>query len=747
MRRALTSFISTVGVIGLLSAGALTAGSRAAEACPNEAFRTGYSAALPDCRAYELVSPPGLQPYFETFGEIRNISFGTAEVGAEVGITASQSSSSSKIAFFSIVAEPGALTDGPDYLSSRSEENGEARWTTKNLIPPQSPEVTVGCLPYMIAWSANLERGILADGYNQPSSNCGTDEPELVPGEPREGRQNLFLRDTASNTYQLLNQAGLAGEPANATYQSGSSDLGIVVFSEEGNVGPEKYYVWAGGTVDRPLTVLPNGSVADGAIADAVATGNALTNDHAVAPDGSRVEFTAEGDLYSRLNPGEPQSAFDEAGECDEPTKACTIELDSSENAGPGGGGVFEGASGQDGDVVYFTDENQLTSDSTASAGAPDLYEYDFRKPFGERLTDLTVDQNLGEHADVLGYIGSNETGPAGEYVYFIAAGVLASNPNSIGAHAATGLPNLYMAHEGATTFVATLSQAGDFCDWENRCMTGRVSANGRYLGFDSLEELTGLSNVDANTAESDQEIYLYDEEANLLSCASCGTTGAPPIAPASIRQAEHVSVNDSAIVLSPQRNVSNSGQVFFDTPNPLLPGARNGRDLFSQSNVYEYEHGQLYLLSSGTAESSSFFYEATAAGEDAYLVTTQALAPGGNPVSTSLYDAKVDGGSQPPPSSPEPCSGETCSGPQAPGTQPPPAISSASLFGQGNLEPAVSKPAAARSLTSAQKLAKALKSCRAKRNKRKRGVCEERARKRYGPLLKKSAKTNRRGK
>jgi hypothetical protein len=748
MRRALTSFISTVGVAGLLSAGALTvaAPSASAEACPNQGFRVSYSAALPDCRAYELVSPPNVQPYFTTFGQIQNVTFGAAIIGEELGTFASASSIDSGIAFFSTFAPPGSTTDGPYYLSSR----GAGGWSTQNVVPPQSTEVSEACLPYTIDWSANLERGILADGFKSLANTCGADEPELVPGEPR-GAQNLFLRDSATGTFQLIDQSPLNGKPETALFQTGSSDLGIVLFSETAKLTPEAptgtdYYVWAGGSVDRLLTILPNGQAVEGKIPDAAVPGPITTSptfNHALAPDGSRAEFTAGGDLYSRQNPGAPQSALNGSEECEEPSNACTVQIDSSETAQPGGGGEFAGASGTGGEVVYFTDTNQLTADSTATAGEPDLYEYDFRKSAGERLTDLTVDQNAGEHADVLGYVGTNETGAPGEFVYFVANGVLASNQNTTGSLATTGEPNLYMAHAGAISYIATLNAETDSCDWENICISARVSPNGKYVGFNSLEQLTGFNNLDAVSGQTDQEIFLYEGDAEDLTCASCGPNGAQPTAPASIKLPEGEFVF-TPIPLYPQHAVSNNGQVFFDTQTPLAPAARNGL-----SNVYEYEHGQLNLLSSGTAESPSYFYDASVDGGDVYLITAQALAPGGSSAELSIYDARVGGGTPALPVAPEPCSGEACSGVQSIAPRSP-AISSASIAGSGNLEPAVSKPAI-RSLSSAQKLAKALKSCRAKRNKHKRGVCEAQARKRYRPQLKKlkkSAKTiNRRGK
>ena len=128
--------LAVLASLSSLVAGAVVGGpvALAAGACPNEQLRVGFSAALPECRAYELVSESGTDPYFETFGNrgTENIIQGAADVGYVQGAVASVDGE--KISYFSTSAPPEALTYGPYYLATRGPDG----WATEDVIPRQS---------------------------------------------------------------------------------------------------------------------------------------------------------------------------------------------------------------------------------------------------------------------------------------------------------------------------------------------------------------------------------------------------------------------------------------------------------------------------------------------------------------------------------------------------------------------------------------------------------------------------------
>ncbi len=254
------------------------------------------------------------------------------------------------------------------------------------------------------------------------------------------------------------------------------SGLGLTPESTEGGI-----FEWADGSLKR-VSVGPKGELLRG--------GEIEMARNAISNDGTRVIWSVDDDSgYSGY------ALF----ERDMITGKTVLISD----------GRYQAAS-SDGSKVFFTNG--------------DLYECEVIERGGElecRLSDLAPG---GEVQDVLG------VSEDGSYVYFVGQGVLTSVENSEQAKAVPGGENLYVYHDGTTTFIATLSEAdGPSFSLELKRSTARVSPNGLWLAFMSQQNLTGYDTHDALREGSDEEVYLYDASTNRLVCPSCEQTGALP--------------------------------------------------------------------------------------------------------------------------------------------------------------------------------------------------------------------------
>jgi hypothetical protein len=246
-----------------------------------------------------------------------------------------------------------------------------------------------------------------------------------------------------------------------------------------------------------------------------------------------------------------------------------------------------------------------------------------------------------------------------------------------------------------------------------------------------SDRSLTGYDNHDVASGVSDEEIFLYDAMANSgeggLVCASCDPTGArphgilaqqsrgkPPLVDGQEALngewlAANVPVWVSALYQS--RYLSDSGRLFFNSSDALVPSDTNGTE-----DVYEYEPagvgdcstgsgvfsvrsgGCVDLISSGTSVEESAFVDASEDGDDVFFVTSARLAAQDTDSVFDVYDARVDGGfpvPQPPPA----CEGDACQSPVAAPNDPTPG--SLTYQGPGNPGPllAVKKTSKKRAL------------------------------------------------
>jgi DNA-binding beta-propeller fold protein YncE len=718
-----------------------SAGGGVSESCPNEQRRVEqpYGLKLPDCRAYEMVSPVetvGFDATVTSAGQVRASEDKEQEAEGEAATPAITYASRGSF------AEPHGSGIENQVLSRRNVEDG--RWETRSITVPDehdhNAEEQVGYVG--VFFTPELTQGLTATAAAGLSS------------EAPEGLHELYLADLTDGPgpYQLVSQLPPSEEEYAKPYEIGpgvyplgaSSDLTHVVFATESppNIGPlrewvaghvvfvgvsNKDEVWTGAEVGNNPSLNKNVRLEQGS-ADVW---------RAVSEDGSRVIFNYSGELYARVNAEQPQSPMKELGqpseECEDPADACTVKLSAR-------AAQYVGASTDDSKIFYIENE--------------DLYEYEL--PIGDvagHPTDLTPGGKVQ---------GVTQISEDGSYVYFVANGVLGdaaadgATPGNCGVNKhreSTGTAcNLYVSHEGGTpAFIATLS-AGDSSDWQEG--PGGDSAvlapgapdvaGGARLAFTSGESLTGYDNRDAATGQPDTEVYLYDAETGALVCASCNPSGARPVGSASLATGQYSGLSSSGAPGASNyrpRDLLADGELFFDSSDALVPHASDGRQ-----NVYEYEDGYVYAISNVAGGQESSFLDASADGQDVFFASADKLLPEDTGDNVAVWDARKDGGFPVNVSAPACTTAEACraASPPVPGVfgAPP----SATFSGPGNAPtppPAVVKP---KPLTRAQKLAAALKGCHKDKKKSKRIKCEKQARSKYG-AAKKSSKSKRGGK
>lgn len=628
--------------------------------CANEAFRTGASAALPDCRVYEQVSPA------EKGG-------GNA-VPSNLGLPAQAAPDGGVLAYLGYAPFPGSVSSTPlfaAHLSARSEHG----WTTSELTPPKTSAGPGGTYFVEYAFSEDLAASVVDSPLQELA-------PNATPGI-----YNLFLRD-AAGAYSLINTLPPL-EPPSATcpsflepncylfvdvntFAGASSSFERVIFESTarylpgGTAEPSLYEsaLESGQRVVRLVGYMPNGEVAgEGSAAGggSIAEVGAYRRDgrlaHAISSDGSHVVFEAPANGAETYET--PQKGMTEVYDRIEHTK--TLELSAPapgvKPSHPSAAPARYWDASSNGSRVFFTSSAALTTASNTGEGAgEDLYEYDLQAPPTSALRDLSVDPGEAAGARVLGVLGVSEDG---EYVYFAAEGALAPG-------AVAGQPNVYLeqGHQ-APVLVATLS-ASDARDWtatpsaEGAQLASYVAPDGHHLAFASFASLptanfgSEYDNRDRAGGLADSEVYEYTAPgaeggaSGTLDCASCGLGEGLPTGDALL----------GGTGASTGANKGGSGTPFHQ---PRALSADGGRLFFTAPDgegdraVYEYERdgegscaetgGCQFALAIPPPGGEDMFLDASANGDDVFIATTARLAASDGDELVDVYDVRVGGG------------------------------------------------------------------------------------------------------
>jgi hypothetical protein len=689
---------------------ALAAGDANQPTCPPETESSaGFRSFMPDCRAYELVTPPYTQG--ATVEPVSVSVDGSRLIGKSLGDFAGAESyefnsfyefTRTAAGWSTVAIDPPAsdprfpsfeyFTASADLTETLWEADGELYVRQE---PPGAPArfAAVGPTGAFAGASSDLDHVVIA---RWPG--------ELFPGDQTTSGKSLYEYVGSENTEPRLvgvhNNGPLEGSP----YVNEGAQLISECGTEPGSAGSQDTYNAISPIGDTVFFTALHGSCAEPALNELYA----------------RIDGASTADISEPILPAGEQC-----------TGVCASAARSE--------GVFQGASADGSKVFFLTAQPLLNADRDSST---DLYEAELRGGALSRLvmvsegethgTPVENDATPGEGADVLGVVRVTQDGSR---VYFVAEGVLTNTPNSEGAAAVADAPNLYVYDTltQRTAFLGTLQpQDGDL--WQTQDVRpAQASSNGRFLVFASVAHLT----ADDTSGPLAPQLFEYDAQTASLTRVSIGQDGyAQDGNSDTAADAPHIpspEYNDSpgSVLPASPLTVTDEGAVVFTSADALTPQVHT-----VGASLYEYQGAGVQLISDQLDETAHHveepFIGLDASGADVFFQTADQLVPQDTGTQVAWYDARAGGGF-PAPSSPPQCAQE-CEGPgdfiPAPST---PASASYSA-GAIAAPPVPVKPDAKAVVpTRAQRLAKALKACRRMRGRRRR-ACERIARARYGP-------------
>lgn len=672
------------------------AGAWADAGCANESLRQGPSAMLPDCRAYELVTPAYKQ----------------GEFAEPLGV----STDGSRM----IVQSFGNFGDAQNSPREATYEltRGASGWTEEAIDPPAA----------QFPW----------DHYLDATPDLRSSLFELRAASQSLFNFDFWMRDADGSLHDLgqalppaetAGPAGLGapeGDVGSISYTGASRDFSKVLFSSRlgrwpGDTsvrGEQSLYEYSAGRSGPPeLVGVDDGGNLIGECGVYLGTAGERNSPGAVSADGSKVFFTVTGADEIPAQPcslrepvvGEVFTRVDESSTVaisePSPNELCTSP---SCVGAPPADAEFMAAS-VDGSKVFFASTQQLMDgasedgsvedsatrggcQATSGAGGCNLYEYDFQNPLGRRLVLVSAGAT---EPRVQGVAGVSEDG---SHVYFVAKSVLTQSANQYGAFAVAGGENLYVFERdaqfpaGRTLFVATLSPEDAYV-WggPGEASAATATPDGRFLVFPSIADIT------PDDTSSVTQLFRYDAQTGGLVRVSIGqggfnlngNTDTFPIATAAASLTGKLERGPSAIS-------DDGAYVVFQSADGLTPGALNAQvtnepEVFAQ-NVYEYHDGSVQLISDGqdaasTEQQSSVRMLGTVGlGGDVFFQTADPLVQQDGDTQLDIYDAHVNGGFAPE-QAPVGCQGDVCQGLPA-GAPALVGAGSSSFSGPGNLSP-----------------------------------------------------------